>query len=105
MPELAHNGSAVQVEEVERVEHLFKDMCDFYQVTPDQVKKYEAILTKRVHMVEMVIDSHFQTIKNYIIKEDLDGHEDANNTNIKEEMRRKLQDLTYLEKLNYVIHR
>ena len=50
------NGSAVEVEEVE---NIFKDMCEFYQVTTDQVKKYTAILNKRVHMVEMVIDNHF----------------------------------------------
>ena len=105
MPEDANNGSAVQVEEVDKVEHIFKDMCDFYQVTPDQVKKYEAILNKRVHMVEMVIDNHFRTVQQVIIKEDLDAHDDVNKTNLKKEMSRKLQDLTYLEKLNYIIHR
>jgi hypothetical protein len=73
VPEEANNGSAVQVEEVEKVEHMFKDMCGFYQVTPEQVKKYEAILNKRVHMAETVIDNHFGIIKQLIIKEDLDG--------------------------------
>ena len=62
MPEEGDNGPAVQVEEVEKVEHIFKDMCGFYQVTPDQVKKYEAILNKRVHMAEMVIDNHFRIV-------------------------------------------
>lgn len=86
----ANNGSAVQVEEVDKEEHIFKDMCDFYKVTTDQVKKYEAILNKRVHMVEMVIDNHFRTVQNLIINESVDQEDDANKTNIRKEMGRKL---------------
>lgn len=105
MPEDAQNGSAVRVEEVDKVEHIFKDMCDFYQVTADQVKKYEAILNKRVHMIEMVIDNHFRVVQHLLLREELDCLEDGNKTNMKKEMLRKLQDLTYLEKLNYIIDR
>lgn len=105
MPEDAQNGSAVRVEEVDKVEHIFKDMCDFYQVTADQVKKYEAILNKRVHMIEMVIDNHFRVVQHLLLREELDCLEDGNKTNMKKEMLRKLQDLTYLEKLNYIVDR
>lgn len=73
-PGLMKLDSAVKVEEVaDKAEHVFKDMCDFYQVTMDQVKKYQAILNKRVHMVENVIDQHFNIVKQLMIKEELDG--------------------------------
>lgn len=96
------NGSAVQIEEVE---NIFKDMCEFYQVTTDQVKKYTAILNKRVHMIEMVIDNHFDVIQQLIIREQLQDVEENNQSNAKKEIIRKLQDLTYLEKLNHIITR
>lgn len=38
-------------------------MCQFYNVTTDQVKQYQAILNKRVQMVESVIDQHFDVVK------------------------------------------
>ena len=97
-----NNGSAVQVEEVE---NIFKDMCEFYQVTTDQVKKYTAILNKRVHMIEMVIDNHFDVIQQLIIRDQLQDVDENNQYNAKKEIIRKLQDLTYLEKLNHIITR
>lgn len=98
--------SAVKVEEVaDKAEHIFKDMCDFYQVTTDQVKKYQAVLNKRVHMIENVIDQHFNVVKQILIKEELEDHDEGNQNNIKKELLRKLDDITYLEKLNYIILR
>lgn len=102
----ADPDSAVKVEEVaDKAEYIFKDMCDFYQVTTDQVKKYQAILNKRVHMIENVIDQHFNVVKQLMIKEELDGYEEGHHTTIKKELLRKLEDITYLEKLNYIILR
>lgn len=56
-------------------------------------------------MIEMVIDNHFRVVQHLLLREELDCLEDGNKTNMKKEMLRKLQDLTYLEKLNYIIDR
>lgn len=94
----------MRVEEVaDKAEHIFKDMCDFYQVTTDQVKKYQAILNKRVHMIENVIDRHFSVVKQIMIKAELADRDEAQGSTAKKELLRKLDDITYLEKLNYII--
>jgi len=49
-------------------------MCDFYKVTVEQVRKYTAILNKRVQMIEHVIDYHFLDVKVILINEELDMH-------------------------------
>lgn len=80
-------------------------MCDFYKVTVEQVRKYQAILNKRVQMIEHVIDYHFLDIKVILINEELEmhGEDDQEKQLVALEMDRKLCDLTYLEKLNKII--
>ena len=79
-------------------------MCDFYKVTVEQVRKYQAILNKRVQMIEHVIDYHFLDIKVILINEELEmhGEDDQEKQLVALEMDRKLCDLTYLEKLNKI---
>lgn len=80
-------------------------MCDFYKVTVEQVRKYQAILNKRVQMIEHVVDYHFMDIKVILINEELEMHgaDDQEKQLVALEMDRKLSDLTYLEKLNKII--
>jgi len=80
-------------------------MCDFYKVTVEQVRKYQAILNKRVQMIEHVVDYHFLDIKVILINEELEMHgaDDQEKQLVALEMDRKLSDLTYLEKLNKII--
>jgi len=56
-------------------------------------------------MIENVIDQHFNVVKQLMIKEELEGNEEGHYTTIKKELLRKLEDITYLEKLNYIILR
>lgn len=49
-------------------------MCDFYRVSADEVRKYQAILNKRVQMIEHVVDYHFDALKRILITEELEMH-------------------------------
>ena len=100
------SGVSVKVEEIDqKVEASFQEMCDFYKVTVEQVRKYQAILNKRVQMIEHVVDYHFLDIKVILINEELEMHgaDDQEKQLVALEMDRKLSDLTYLEKLNKII--
>jgi hypothetical protein len=55
-------------------ENILQEICDFNKITVEECKRYQNILRKRIEVIELAIDYHFQTMKNFLIRNETLQH-------------------------------
>ena len=55
-------------------ENILEEICEFTKITVEECKRFENILRKRIEVIEITIDYHFQTLKNFLIRNETLQH-------------------------------